>query len=262
MTTRIAHLPSRALIRVSGPDARAFLHNLLTQDVETLAPGQLKFGALLSPPGRLLFDLFLLGLEDGVVLDVAADRRDALLQRLSMYRLRAQVSLEPETAPVFAAWGGEAAGFASDPRLSALGGRAYGLAADATASEDDFQAHRLALGVPDPAADAISDKTYPIEANFDLLNGIDFQKGCFVGQETTSRMKRRGAIRNRMLPIAIDGPPPPFGAEVLNGELRAGEVLSGRDGAAMALLRLDRLEGAVSVEGRPVTVRRPEWAPA
>ena len=101
MTTRIAHLPSRALIRVSGPDARAFLHNLLTQDVETLAPGQLKFSALLSPPGRLLFDLFLLGLEDGVVLDVAADRRDALLQRLSMYRLRAQVSLEPETAPVF-----------------------------------------------------------------------------------------------------------------------------------------------------------------
>jgi hypothetical protein len=262
MTTRIAHLASRAQIRVSGPDARPFLHNLLTQDVETLAPGQLRFGALLSPPGRLLFDLFLLGAEDGVVLDVAADRRDALLQRLSMYRLRAQVSLEPHDAPVFAAWGGEAAGFIADPRLPALGGRAYGLAVDATASEDDFQAHRLALGVPDPAADAVSDKTYPIEANFDLLNGVDFQKGCFVGQETTSRMKRRGSIKNRMLPLSFEGPPPPFGAEVLNGELRAGEVLSGRDGAAMALLRLDRLQGPLSVEGRPVTVRRPEWMPA
>jgi len=259
MTLQIARLHSRALIRVSGPGARTFLHNLLTQDVETLAPGQLRFGALLSPPGRLLFDLFLLGAETGVVLDVAADRRDALLQRLSMYRLRAQVSLEPDDSPVFAAWGGEAVGFTADPRLAALGGRRYGLTVEAPASEDAFQAHRLALGVPDPAADAFADRTYPIEANFDLLNGIEFQKGCFVGQETTSRMKRRGAIRNRMLPIDFDGPPPPSGAEVLNGALRAGEVLSGQNGGAMALLRLDRLEGALAVEGRPVTVRRPPW---
>ena len=141
------------------------------------------------------------------------------------------------------------------------GARRYGGEAATTADEDDFQAHRLARGVPDPAADAVPDKTYPIEANFDLLNGIDFAKGCFVGQETTSRMKRRGAIRNRMLPIAFEGPPPPVGAEVLNGELRAGEVLTGRDGTAMALLRLDRLEGALTVEGRAVQVRRPEWFP-
>src|SRR5690606_22544446 len=119
--------------------------------------------------------------------------------------------------------------------------------------------HRLAVGVPDPAADAPSDKTYPIEANFDLLNGIDFQKGCFVGQETTSRMKRRGAIRNRMVPVAFDGPAPPSGTEVLNGERRAGEVLSGRDRAAMALLRLDRLDGALTADGRTVEVRWPGW---
>ena len=113
--------------------------------------------------------------------------------------------------------------------------------------------------MPDPAADAPQDKTYPIEADFDLLNGIDFHKGCFVGQETTSRMKRRGSIKNRMLVLDFDGPPPPFGAEVLKGELRAGEVLSGKGGSAMALLRIDRLDGDLTVEGRPVRLRRPAW---
>jgi folate-binding protein YgfZ len=114
--------------------------------------------------------------------------------------------------------------------------------------------------VPDPDADCPAESAYPIEANFDLLAGIDFQKGCFVGQETTSRMKRRGMIKNRMLPIAYDGPPPPFGAEVLAGERRAGEVLSGQDGRAMALLRLDRIEGvALSVDGRAVSVERPGY---
>ena len=259
MTIRIARLDSRALIRVSGPDARPFLHNLLTQDVETLTDGELRFAALLSPPGRLLFDLFLLGEADGILLDVAADRRDALLQRLSMYKLRAQVAVEPDERSVFASWPQSADGFIADPRLPDLGGRRYGgdLAADSL--EADYHSHRLEIGVPDPAADAPTDKTYPIEGDFDLLNGIDFQKGCFVGQETTSRMKRRGAIKNRMLPIAFDGPPPPFGAEVLNGDLRAGEVLSGMDGAAMALLRLDRIDGALTVDGRPVEVRQPDW---
>jgi folate-binding protein YgfZ len=262
MTTRIAPLKSRALIRVSGPDARSFLHNLLTQDVETLAPGELRFGALLSPPGRLLFDLFLWGEDDAVVLDVAADRRDVLMQRLAMYRLRAQVAIEPDDRPVLVAWGGDLpAGFTPDPRIVGLGGRACGAAVVANATEDDWQAHRLVVGVPDPAADATPDKVYPIEANFDLLNGIDFRKGCFVGQETTSRMKRRGAIKTRMLPIAFDGPHPPFGSEVLNGDLRAGQVLSGRDGGAMALLRLDRLEGMLTVEERAVSARRPAWMP-
>lgn len=259
MTTRTARLGSRALIRISGQDAKPFLHNLLTQDVETLSDGELRFGALLSPPGRLLFDLFLWGEADGVLLDVSADRRDSLLQRLSMYRLRAQVTVEADDRPVFASWPEVADGFTADPRTPGLGGRRIGGEVQPDATETDWQAHRLAVGVPDPALDAPSDKTYPIEANFDLLNGIDFQKGCFVGQETTSRMKRRGGIKTRMLPLAFDGPPPPFGAELLNGELRAGEVLSGRDDAAMALVRLDRIDGALTVDGRPVAVRRPGW---
>ena len=129
----------------------------------------------------------------------------------------------------------------------------------ADAAEADYDAHRLSIGLPDPTADAPQDKTYPIEADFDLLNGIDFQKGCFVGQETTSRMKRRGTIKNRMLPLDFDGPPPAFGAEVLGGELRAGEVLSGQAGSVMALLRIDRLDGDLTVDGRPMRLRKPAW---
>ena len=253
-----ALLPSRALIRLAGPDWRAFLQGLLTQDVETLAPGEARFAALLAPQGRVLFDLFVVGEEDGALLDVAADRREDLIRRLTLYRLRSKVEIAADDRPVHASWGDLAEGVL-DPRLPELGRRIYGEAIDAEANEDGYDLHRLALGVPDPTRDAIADKTYPIEANWDLLNGIDFRKGCFVGQETTSRMKRRGVIKNRMLPIDFDGEPPAFGAEVLNGELRAGEVLTGRTGRAMALLRLDRIEGELTVDGRPVRVERPGW---
>jgi folate-binding protein YgfZ len=153
-------------------------------------------------------------------------------------------------------------GFVRDPRLPELGWRGYGATppADAIPADEPVrEAHKLALGVPGPT-DWGSDKTYPIEANFDLLNGIDFKKGCFVGQETTSRMKRRGQVKSRMLPIRFEGAPPPFGSEVLAGELRAGEVLSGADDGAMALLRLDRALGTdLTVEGRPVVVDQPGW---
>lgn len=262
--THIARLDSRALIRVSGPDARPFLNNLLTQSVEDMKPGELRFAALLSPPGRLLFDLFVWGEETALVLDVAADRREALLQRLTMYRLRTPVDISIPADAVFTAWNtdddGPVPGFACDPRLPGLGGRRYSDQSEINADEADWTAHRMALGVPG-AADWPDDKTYPIEANFDLLNGVDFHKGCFIGQETASRMKRRGAIKNRMMTLAFDGPPLPFGAEVLNGERRAGEVRSSVDVLAMALLRVDRLDGELTVEGRPVALRRPVYIP-
>jgi len=260
-----APLDSRATIALSGADWRSYLHGLVTQDVETLAPGELRFAALLTPQGRLLFDLFLLGREDGCIIECAAEHRAALLQRLKMYRLRARVEIGESDAPVEALWGADAApeGWSRDPRAPDLGFRAYGAPAPrgaVLADETAYEAHRLALGVPGPA-DWGHDKSYPIEANFDLLGGIDFRKGCFVGQETTSRMKRRGTIKNRMAPIAVDGPPPPVGARLLAGELRAGEVSSSSDTGAMALLRLDRLgEGPLALEdGRPWRVVWPVW---
>jgi folate-binding protein YgfZ len=187
-----------------------------------------------------------------------------LVQRLKIYRLRAKVEIMQVALAVAALWPAPSpppAGWTADPRLPDLGARGYGAEPPAGAiltDEAAYHRHRLALGVPDPDRDCPSETTYPIEANFDLLHGIDFQKGCFVGQETTSRMKRRGQIKNRMLPIAFDGPPPAFGAEVLAGTRRAGEVLSGQDGRAMALLRLDRIEDEdLSVDGRAVRVERP-----
>jgi hypothetical protein len=260
-TSCIAALPSRALIAVAGDDWRSFLQGLLTQDVDTIGAGEARFGALLSPQGRLLYDLFIVGRDEGCWLDCAAEKRAALLQRLTIYRLRAKVTLAADDTPILAAWGAPpaGAGWMRDPRLAELGWRGYGLGASPNAHEADYDRHRLAVGAPGPV-DWGEDAAYPLEADFDLMNGVDFKKGCFVGQETTSRMKRRGAIKSRMLPIRFEGRPPAPGAEILAGTLRAGEVRSGVDGRAMALVRLDRIEGAsLTVDGRPCEVVRPAW---
>ncbi|MBI1200015.1 MAG: folate-binding protein [Phenylobacterium sp.] len=267
-----AVLTSRALISVGGPDWRTFLQGLITQDVESVAEGQARFGALLTPQGRLLYDLFVVERGDGTAwLDVEAEHREALLQRLMIYRLRAKVELAADETPVSILFSPDPGAippkpaeglWVADGRLAELGWRGYGAAAPAgatTADETAREAQKLRLGVPGPADWGV-ERTYPIEANFDLLDGIDFKKGCFVGQETTSRMKRRGAIKSRMLPIAFDGPAPPPGTEVLAGDLRAGQVLSGAEGRAIALLRLDRALGAdLTVDGRPARAEVPGW---
>ena len=264
-TLSYVRLQSRAVIALGGPDWRDFLHNLISQNVETLAVDEIRFGALLTPQGKVLYDLFLIGAEDGCWLDVAAEHRDVILQRLTIYRLRAKVTIAASEAEVAVLFGqGEAPGegWLIDPRLPDLGWRGYGLAAPQGATEGDetdYAAFARSQGVPGPGDWGV-EQTYPIEANFDLLNGIDFKKGCFVGQETTSRMKRRGTVKTRFLPLAFEGAAPAPGAEVLAGELRAGQVLSGSGGLAMASLRLDRIEGAdLTVDGRPVQVVRPDW---
>jgi folate-binding protein YgfZ len=261
-----AHLTSRALVAVSGPDARPFLDNLLSNRVDDLTPGQARAALLLTPQGKLLFDLFVIApTADILLLDVQADRREALIQRLRMYRLRARIEVEPVDGAVWAAWGADPGeGWIADPRLPDLGWRGYGREAGADHGEDAYDAHRLELGVPDPARDCEPDKTFPLEANFDLLNAIDFKKGCYVGQETTSRMKRRSAVKTRMAPLRFEGPAPAPGTPVETAEgLRAGEVLTGREGRAMALLRLDRAaSGPLSCDGRPVVLDVPFWWPA
>ncbi|HEX4181171.1 MAG TPA: folate-binding protein, partial [Caulobacteraceae bacterium] len=168
MNVKICHAPlkSRAVLRAGGPDWRGFLQGLLTQDVETLAPGEARFAALLTPQGKLLFDLFVIGRDDGCLIDVAAARRDALLQRLTIYRLRAKVEIAAVDLQVSALWPGPAEGWGLDPRLPALGYRGYGAAAptDAeTVDEAAYDRHRLALGVPDPDHDCPAETTYPIE---------------------------------------------------------------------------------------------------
>jgi hypothetical protein len=298
--TYFAQLHGRALVSLTGEAWRSFLQGLITNDVEKLAAGETRFAALLTPQGKFLFDMFVIAREDGCLLDVQGGQRDALIQRLTMYRLRAKVAIEAAEGQVWAAFPAPSPSPASDfpresggpsswrltslgndgsplsrgnsdfgewradPRLPDLGWRAVDpvLPLDAKAVDQTaYDLHRLALGVPDPARDCVPDKTYPLEADFDLLNAIDFQKGCFIGQETTSRMKRRGAIKTRMLPVVFDGPAPAFGSEVLAGDLRAGEILSGRDGQAIALLRLDRIRPPLTVAGRKVRVVFPPWFP-
>jgi hypothetical protein len=261
----LAELKTRAVIAIAGPDWRAFLQALLSQDVESLASTDLRFAALLTPQGRLLNDLFLIGRADGCLLDCAAESREALIARLTMYRLRARVEVGAADTPVRALWNAASApeGWSADPRVRDLGFRGYGLAPPAGAvavDEATYEAHRLAVGVPGQA-DFAFEPPFPIEANFDLLNGIDFRKGCYVGQETTSRMKRRGTIKSRMAPIAFDGPTPDPGSELLSGTLRAGRMLTGVGGRAMALVRLDRLEAGplALADGRPWRLVWPEW---
>jgi folate-binding protein YgfZ len=269
MNLIFAHLTSRALIAVSGDDARPWLDNLLSNRVEDLKPGEVRAALLLTPQGKFLFDLFVIAPpaeepQDILLLDVQADRREALVQRLTLYRLRSKVKVELVDGAVWAAWGSDPGdGWSPDPRLTALGWRGYGREAAKDAGEDAYDAHRLGLGVPDPARDCEPDKTFPLEADYDLLNAIDFKKGCYVGQETTSRMKRRSAVKTRMAPMRFEGPAPAPGTPVdTAGGLRAGEVLSGRGGRALALLRLDRaVSGPLACNGRAVTLEVPAWWP-
>jgi folate-binding protein YgfZ len=261
-------LTSRALIAVEGDGWRPFLDNLLSNDVEGMTPGEVRAALLLTPQGKYLFDLFVIAPHgdqaDICLLDVQASQREALIQKLKLYRLRAKVDIEPVDGAIWAAWGSDPGmGWAPDPRLKALGWRGYGREALTDAGEDAYDAHRLALGIPDAAKDSEADKTFPLEADWDLLNAIDFHKGCYVGQETTSRMKRRSAVKTRMAPLAFDGPAPAPGTPVETPEgLRAGEVLSGRPGRALALLRLDRaVGGGLTVDGRAVTLDVPAWWP-
>ncbi|MEO8813316.1 MAG: folate-binding protein [Caulobacteraceae bacterium] len=263
-----ARLANRAAIGLSGPDWRGFLQGLISQDVDDLRQGEMRFGALLTPQGRVAFDLFVIATGAGALIDCAADRRAALIERLGVYRLRAKVAVAPLETPIHALWNtaGAPSGWIADPRLAALGFRSAGLGPPdgaQIADESAFDAHRLARGVPG-SADWGDGGAYAIEADFDLLNGIDFKKGCFVGQETTSRMKRRGAVKSRMVPIAFAGSPPAPGEELLNGDLRAGQVRSAGNSAAIALLRLDRLENGplTFADGRSWRPVWPVWLKA
>jgi folate-binding protein YgfZ len=239
-------LDDRGVVRVAGADAAHFLQNLVTNDVEGLETGALRFAALLTPQGKILFDFLIhrRGAQE-FLLDVAADKAGELAQRLAMYRLRAKVEVSDESAALAAAVGGEAD--APDPRAP-LGGRRIVARAEAPPADAiaraDYEARRVAAGVPQGGADFAYGDAFPHDVNMDLLNGVDFRKGCYVGQEVVSRMKHRGEIRRRIVRIAaLDGALEP-GASVVDGELPVGTVGTVAGDAALALLRIDRAEEA------------------
>jgi folate-binding protein YgfZ len=256
----------RALIRVSGPDARTFLNNLLTQSLDHLAWPGVRYGALLTPQGKVIADMMIWAAgDDAVVLDADPSRGADLLRRLTMYKMRSQVEIADVSDKHNVLVADDVFGEAQlDPRLRELGWRAL----SAIRSPDGaaaYEAKRIALGVPALARDAAADEVFAGEALLDELNGVDFQKGCFVGQENVSRMKRRATTRKKFCPIVFEGEPIAPITPVLAGEAEIGTVRTGVAGRAIALLRLDRALEAIdagkslSAAGRAVHLDAPSW---
>jgi len=266
MSASIAPLPYRGLISVSGPDWAGFLKGLCTAHIDDLAEqvaaGQfrmLHYGAFLRPQGKLIGDCLLHAVDaDTIWLDVPLDVRDELFAKLNMYKLRARVSIAKRDETVVVVMNDLPEGFISDPRSAVTGG-VYGRAYGTANGDDDWQAFRYALGLAEGGADFGADELYAIDANLDALNAIDFHKGCYVGQELTSRMKRRGQIKNRILPFRYKNHPPEPGAEILNGDLRAGNVITADEGYGLALMRLDRLHGKLADSYGEIDVYIPDW---
>lgn len=238
----------RTLIRATGPDTRDFLQGLVTNDVRRLDAGPL-YAALLSPQGKYLFDFFLVADGTDVLIDVKADRAASLLQRLALYRLRARVTLAPADLPVALGLGAPPEGAFADPRDADLGWRAYGPVATALALEPldpaALDARRIALGIPETGAELLADDSYILEMGFERLHGVDFRKGCYVGQEVTARMKHKTELRKGLVRVRLEGPVPPPGTPIMAGERAAGTLHSTSGPTGLAYLRFDRADGAL-----------------
>jgi len=264
MTDLIA-LPHRALIALSGPDWGKFLNGQTTIDAETISEAvaqgahrPLYYGAFLTPQGKLSGDFFLRPLNaETAWIDVDASLRDDLFNRLNLFKLRAKVTLSKPEEQVFASLSDSMTDSLPDPRHPGLY-RLYGHHA-ATGDIDAYTGFRLTHGLAEPGLDFPRDYLYPIDINLDLLEAIDFKKGCFVGQETTSRMKRRGTIKNRLIPLRHDADHFSTGTEILLNDRRAGEILASRDGHSLGLMRLDRLDGPLTCDGVALSLATPAW---
>ena len=258
--TEIALLPNRAVLEIAGEDRVSFLQGLVSNDVaqaapsvDGSAPGRAVWAALLTAQGKWLADFFIFAEPDRLLLDVEETHRDLLIKLLTRYRLRAKVTLSRLDLPVYAAWNGvpDAPLQAPDPRLPEAGWRILGDVTPTT-TEVAYDAHRLALGLPDGSRDLESEKSTLVESGFDELHGIDWNKGCYMGQELTARTKYRGLVKRRLVAVTVDGPLPAPGTPVFNGDLECGTIRSGRQidgqnngkGRALATLRIDAIAAA------------------
>jgi folate-binding protein YgfZ len=290
-----ALLPARAALGVAGDDRQTFLQGLVSIDATKVDGAHARHAAFLTAQGRFLHEFFMVAVGETIQLDAEAARLDDLSRRLKLYKLRAKVTLAPSTGLVVAAFWGENAAAAFglaeeagaakelaggtvyvDPRLPALGVRALvppetvgELAAThgfAAADAGAYDALRLANGVPDGSRDLGIEDALLLENGFDELGGVDWKKGCYVGQEVTARMKYRALIRKRLMPVRIDGSAPPFGTRVMLGDAEAGEMRSAAGGLGLALLRIEAVEkaaadGATLVAGdAKLTPHKPGWA--
>ncbi len=256
--TKALHATDREVLRIGGPEAREFLQGLVTNDVARLGSGAV-YAAMLTPQGKYLFDFFMV--EDGadILLDVRSDRAAALAQRLAMYRLRAPVTIEEAGLAVVLGLGPAPAGAVADPRHSALGWRAYGPEAAALVAGHEpldpaaLTALRIAHGVPEAGAELVPDDSYILEMGFERLNGVDFRKGCYVGQEVTARMKHKTELRKGLARVAVAGASPPPGTAITAEGREAGTLHTVQDGEGLAYLRFDRAGGTMRAGEASVT---------
>lgn len=263
---KTAFLPHRGVIKISGPDGRAFLQGLITNDALKLEHAM--YACLLTPQGKFLYDFFLYAVGDDILLECEREAVPSLLKKLSLYRLRSKVTLEDisDVTNVYASWeGGDLRGI-PDPRLPVLGARL--LISDeqtTTATEDDYITLCYTHGVPYHSRDLIADKSIPLESGLDELHAIAWDKGCYMGQELTARTKYRGLVRKRLFPVTIEGAPPEAGSEITWEGQKVGEIRAACGTRALALLRLEETEAPRS-QGAPLvcgeaklTVHTPEW---
>lgn len=246
---------SRAVLRITGADARPLLQDLVTNNLDHVAPGALVYAALLTPQGKYLFDFLVTEDEDGLLMDVAADRAPALAQRLSMYRLRRDMEITATDLSVTLVWGDGAPpeGALPDPRDPSLGWRLYGDAVEATADRAAYDAMRVARLVPETGAELLPDETYILEAGFERLNGVDFRKGCYVGQEVTARMKHKTVLKKGLARVSVTGDAAP-GSDIEADGKPAGRLHTVAGGEALAHLRFDRAGG--EMQAGDATLRR------
>ncbi len=277
-TGRIAELSRRGVVAVSGPDTATFLNDLFTSDIPA-APGAGAYGGLLSPQGKVLFDFIAYNGGSRILIDLPHTLVADFVKRLGFYRLRAKVEIADisDDHIVVAAWGTSTAPILDgvvipDPRLAALGWRAVvpagaDMAPDYTeATEAEYDGHRIALGVPEGGIDFAFGDAFPHDADMDQLGGVDFTKGCFIGQEVVSRMEHRGTARRRFVIAAGASPLPEAGTALTAGDRPIG-TLGSRDGSSgIALVRLDRAKAAMDAQtpitaaGAALTLTLPPWA--
>jgi folate-binding protein YgfZ len=278
MTTSCALLEDRGVLTVSGEESKGFLQGMLTLDMEKILSSQAQAGALLSPQGKILFDLIIYEHEEKYWVETTASQLEALAKRLNFYKLRAKVNIEIKPGwHVLAIWNFDrppTIGFA-DPRWRELGYRAFveknklpDLVKQLNAIEctpAGYHTHRIFHAIPEAGKDYALGDAFPHEANFDLLNGVDFAKGCYVGQEVVSRMQHRGIARKRIMPFKLDGAAAQ-GTAITAGEISLGSLGSSSNTCALGLIRLDRLEEALNAcrsiiaGGAKLTPLQPAWA--
>ena len=289
-------LEDRGVLRVSGPEAHDFLQGLISNDMKKVAVDNSIYAALLTPQGKFLFDFFISQQGGDFLLETRLERIPDLLRRLKLYKLRADVSIDDISADyqVLAAIGPDITtltpqeavtpgttwsfpgGLAYiDPRLAAMGIRSIveRTAVDRTIQDwnvqllnmDAYTQHRLSQGIPEGGLDIIPDKAFLLESNFDEMAGVDHQKGCYIGQETTSRTKRRGSVRRRILPVVFQGPAPAPGTTITAGQAEIGTVMSGLGEQALASIRLDRWQkakesgDAIKAGDLAIAIQIPDW---